>query len=382
LSWRFPASCRKPESLAHRAVLLLALAGTMLGPAGPAATQPAITEAPRRILFGSCLDPSRPHPILETIVEQRPELFLFLGDNIYADTRNPAVMRAKYRKLAGSAGFRRLSAACPILATWDDHDFGANDAGADFPMKEESRRQFLDFWNAPADSPRRSHPGVYDAQRFGPPERRVQVILLDLRYFRSPLRWGRLPGKSRSSYLPDDRPRATLLGEEQWRWLEERLREPARLRLIVSSIQMLAEYHGWEAWANFPRELARLLELLKTTRAEGVLFLSGDRHFAEISRRDEPGLYPLYDITTSGLNRRFPREAPNPNRFRVDGYYLKENFGLLEIDWADPEPRVRVRILDAEARMPLDLEIRLEKLRFPISQKGSSPPAYFPKGHA
>jgi alkaline phosphatase D len=345
-------------------LLPLALAAA-LGFTVPAGSQPADSEAPRRILFGSCLNASRPHPILETVVSQRPELFLFMGDNIYADTRNPDVLRAKYRQLADSADFRRMSAACPIMATWDDHAFGQNDAGADFPMKEESRRQFLDFWNVPADSPRRSHPGVYDARSFGPPERRLQVILLDLRYFRSPLRWGRLAGRLRGPYLPDDRPRATLLGEEQWRWLEARLREPARLRLIVSSIQVLAEYHGWEAWANFPREQARLLELLKAARAEGVVFLSGDRHFAEISRRQEAGLYPLYDITSSGLNRGFPRDAPNPNRFRMDGYYLKENFGLLEIDWAEPDPRVRFRILDAAAQNRLDLELRLRDLRFP-----------------
>jgi alkaline phosphatase D len=358
-----PCPRRNTGSLTRRLCPPLALAAALVF-AASAGSQPAATETPRRILFGSCLKASRPHPILETIVLQRPELFLFMGDNIYADTRDPDVLRAKYRQLAGSAGFRDLSAASPILATWDDHDFGQNDAGADFPMKEESRRQFLDFWKVPAHSPRRSHPGVYDAQSFGPPERRLQVILLDLRYFRSPLRWGRLAGKLRGSYLPDDRPQATLLGEEQWRWLEGRLREPARLRLIVSSIQVLAEYHGWEAWANFPREQARLLELLKATRGEGVLFLSGDRHFAEISRREHSGLYPLYDITSSGLNRRFPRHAPNPNRFRVGGYYLKENFGLLEIDWDDPEPRVSVRILDAAAQVRLSLEIRLEALRF------------------
>jgi alkaline phosphatase D len=343
----------------------VALTAALLGPAGPADGQTANPEAPRRILFGSCLDAPRPHPILDTIVGQGPDLFLFLEDNIYADTRNPAVMRARYRELAVSPGFRRLSETCPILATWDDHDFGANDAGGDFPMKEESRRQFLDFWKVPQDSPRRAHPGVYDARLFGPPERQLQVILLDLRYFRSPLRWGRLPRHTLGPYLPDERPQATLLGEEQWRWLEERLREPARLRLIVSSIQALAEYHGWEAWANFPAEQRRLLELLKATRAEGVLFLSGDRHFAEITRREEPGLYPLYDVTSNGLNRRFPEDAPNPNRFRVDGYYLKENFGILEVDWTDPDPKVGVRILDQIGQTRLEMEIWLGELRFP-----------------
>jgi alkaline phosphatase D len=344
---------------------LLILATVLWLQPGSADSQAAGTEAPRRILFGSCLDGSRPQPILDVVVEQAPELFLFLGDNIYADTRNPDVMRAKYRQLADSSAFRRLWATCPILATWDDHDFGANDAGGDFPMKEESRRQFLDFWKVPADSPRRTHPGVYDAVSYGPPDRRLQVILLDLRYFRSPLRWGRPPGPALGPYLPDERPQATLLGEEQWRWLEARLLEPARVRLIASSIQVLAEYHGWEAWANFPSEYRRLLDLLRKTRAEGVVFLSGDRHFAEISRREEPRLYPLYDVTSSGLNQHYPEAAPNPNRFRLDGYYLKENFGVLEFWWDDPDPILRVRILDAAGSRQLEQEIRLADLHFP-----------------
>ena len=231
-------------------------------------------------------------------------------------------------------------------------------------MKRESRRQFLDFWSVPADSPRRAHEGVYDAAVIGSPGRRLQVILLDTRYFRSPLLPGRLPRHTRGPYLPDLRPGASLLGEEQWHWLEERLREPAELRLIASSIQVLSEHHGWEAWANFPREQERLFELLRSTRAEGVLFLSGDRHFAEISRRGEPGLYPLYDITSSGLNLRFPEAAPNPNRYRLDGSYLFENFGELEVAWDDADPGLRMRVADLAGETRLAASIRLRELRF------------------
>ncbi len=360
------------NALRLRNVALSALLAAAL--AGP---QASWTQAPRRILFGSCLDPSQPHPILDTIVARQPELFLFLGDNIYADTLIPAVMRRKYALLAASPGFRRLAASCPLLATWDDHDYGANDAGGGFPMKRESRRQFLDFWKVPSDSPRRKHDGVYDEAILGPPGHNLQVILLDDRYFRSRLHPGRPPTWVLGPYLPDERPGASLLGEQQWRWLEERLREPARLRLLISGIQVLSEHHGWEAWANFPREQERLFELLRRTRAEGLLILSGDRHFAEISRRHEPGLYPLYDITSSGLNRHFPENYVNPNRFRLEGAslgsgypgaypgaYLLENFGELDVNWDDPDPVLRVRIYDAAGELRLTLDIPLAELRF------------------
>jgi alkaline phosphatase D len=337
--------------------------------AGLAMPYPAGAQAaPRRILFGSCLDVARPHPMLDAAADRRPDLFIFMGDNIYADTLRPTALREKYAALAASDGFRRLAAACPLLATWDDHDYGLNDAGKGFPMKRESRRQFLDFWRVPADSSRRQHEGIYDAQVYGAPGRRLQVILLDTRWFRTALHPGRPPTWVRGPYLPDDRPGASLLGEAQWRWLEERLREPAQLRLVVSSIQVLSEHHGWEAWANFPREQERLFELLRRTRAEGVLILSGDRHFAEISRRQEPGLYPLYDVTSSGLNRRFPEDYVNPNRFRLEGArlgaYLLENFGELEVNWDDPAAVLRLRIADAGGQTRLALDIPLSELRF------------------
>ena len=87
-----------------------------------------------------------------------------LGDNIYADTLDMDVMRAKYAKLAAMPGFQLLRKTCPILATWDDHDLGANDAGGDYPKKDESQKIFLDFFGDPDDSPRRHRPGVYDAK--------------------------------------------------------------------------------------------------------------------------------------------------------------------------------------------------------------------------
>ncbi len=89
------------------------------------------------------------------------------------------------------------------------------------------------------------------------------------------------------------------LVEAQWAWLEERLREPAELRLIVSSMQVPVQGHGWERWGNLPGERARLFELLRTTKANGVVFLSGDRHFAGLCRRHEGAPCSLFEIASS-----------------------------------------------------------------------------------
>src|SRR5882724_9941956 len=137
-----------------------------------------------RVAFGSCARQDKPQPIWDAVVGTKPDIYLSLGDNIYGDTEDMAVMKKKYDMLAAIPGWQKLKATCPLLATWDDHDYGVNDGGADYPKKDESQQLFLDFFGFPKDSPRRTQKGVYSAEVFGPSEKRVQVILLDTRYFR------------------------------------------------------------------------------------------------------------------------------------------------------------------------------------------------------
>lgn len=331
-----------------------------------------------RIAFGSCAKQDKPQPIWEAIVETRPQLFVFLGDNIYADTEDMTVMREKYGLLANQPGFRKLKQACPVVGTWDDHDFGANDAGAEYPKKRESQQVFLDFFGVPQDDPRRTQEGVYSARVYGPKGKRVQLILLDARYFRSPLKTGYKPGEPgdgyRGKYVPDSDPQATVLGETQWRWLAEQLKVPAELRLIGSGVQVVADEHGSEMWGNFPRERQRLLDLIRNTRAEGVVIISGDRHLAEISRlapdRPEGPGYPLFDVTSSSLNTpsgnltsagvRFANEI---NSYRVGLTYFDVNFGSIQIDWDQPDPLVRVQVRDEKGGVVLQQRITLSQLR-------------------
>ena len=326
------------------------------------ADDPVPSAPVSRLLFGSCVKQDRAAPIFRTMLEPSPQLLLFLGDNIYADTSDMTVMRQKYETLASRDEFRDLLAACPSLATWDDHDYGQNDGGADYPMRDQAQRVFLDFWNEPVDSARRTRPGVYDARVFGPLGKRLQVILLDTRFFRSPLKQGER--KIGGPYVPDDDPQKTMLGTEQWRWLEAQLRTPADVRVIASSIQCLSSAAGQETWANLPLERKRLFELIRKTRAAGVVIVSGDRHWSELSMTQQGVDYPLYDLTSSSFNQIHQRGTPTENRFRASPTtFHRENFGLIEIDWELSDPVISMEIRDIDNQTQISKQVRLSELQ-------------------
>jgi|ERR1044072_2569916 alkaline phosphatase D len=99
-----------------------------------------------RILFGSCVQQGKPQPIWEKMVAAHPQLTLLIGDNIYGDSADMKVLKQKYAMLGAEKGFQKLKRLAPIMATWDDHDFGVNDGGDDYPQKVKSQKVFLDFW--------------------------------------------------------------------------------------------------------------------------------------------------------------------------------------------------------------------------------------------
>lgn len=302
------------------------------------------------------------HPMLDRFLGMNFDLAVLLGDNVYADTTNMLVMERKYRAMKESPFWQALRRKAPLMATWDDHDMGGNDAGADYPFKEPSQKLFMDFLDEPNDSPRRTQPGVYSARIFGPPGKRVQVILLDTRYFRSRLATGEnhvVPSGGR--YIPHPDTNTTLLGPAQWAWLEQRLREPAELRILGSSIQFISEFSGAEAWANFPHEKRRLLELIAKTDACSLIVISGDRHWAELSRLDRPGNYPLYDLTSSALTQVHPRGTPTPNIYRDGPTWHQPNVGMITINWkSKPAPSVILQLFDVDGQVRI--EKRLEDL--------------------
>jgi len=321
-----------------------------------------------RIAFGSCGHQDRPQPVLDLVRQYKPDLFVFLGDNIYGDTHDMDELRAKYAKLAAKPEFQRLKKDIPILATWDDHDFGWNDAGRHYPEKSLSKEIFMDFWNEPANSERRKHKGIYTSYMFEGKGRRVQVILLDNRTFRDDLRTyrGELHKDARFfyalDYYPHETTDSTLLGETQWKWLETELQKPADLRIIGSGSQFSIAFNGYEAWANFPHEQQRMLNLIKKTRANGVLFITGDVHYGEISVLKEDGLYPIYDVTSSGITSTW--HFPTPNDNRIEGPIMENHFGMLSVDWSLPDPIIKMEIIDVRDNQRVEWSVPLSAISF------------------
>jgi len=330
-------------------------------------------EAPRvafevsTILFGSCLSADRPHPIFDAIVSDDPDLFVFTGDNVYADTNDRQVMSRRYDTLAESPRFQILAGRAPIIATWDDHDYGKNDAGREYSMRKSSEAQFEKFWGLGPESEAANRDGVYQSYLFGPEERRVQVILLDTRFFRSALKRGRSLD-SLGPYAVNDSLDATILGSAQWSWFEEELTRPAKFRVVVSSIQVLPEAHGWESWANFPFERQRFIQSVSDRNGGVVVILSGDRHFAEISALQLDGGARILEVTSSGLNRQFPAPVPNRNEHRVGGYFLDHNYGALRIDWTGAVPSVFVSVADREGTIVIETKIEMSDTAESVSR--------------
>jgi alkaline phosphatase D len=259
-----------------------------------------------------------------------------IGDNVYGDATPPALdeLAEAYAVAAQAEGLNALRASTPMLATWDDHDYGANDAGGEFSGRAKAEELFHRFWHTPADSVLRRREGLYFHEALGPEDQRVQLIFLDTRSFRTglvPTDTLNAPGKER--YVPNEAPDQNVLGEAQWAWLAERLREPAALRIVISSIQVLAEGHGWEAWRLFPRERARLLDLLGESAAP-VVILSGDRHRGGLYQYPLGPDRRLVELTSSSLNFAIPGIQEEPGPLRIGPTYRDENFGAVSFDWA------------------------------------------------
>src|ERR1043165_6863005 len=124
-------------------------------------TPPPMPSAPldesralTRVCFGSCYAPQfKQSHVWRSILGLRPDAFLYIGDNVYqrAETGRPELheLREAYGLLTAEEDFAALRAAIPVLPVWDDHDYGLNNAGADFGPREESEALFKYVWAIP-----------------------------------------------------------------------------------------------------------------------------------------------------------------------------------------------------------------------------------------
>ena len=271
-----------------------------------------------KIGIGSCLDQDFPQPIWQPIEEENLDYFIFLGDNVYGDSifENLYKMKRAYSKQEKL--LPDFLDQTVIFAIWDDHDYGKNDGGSDYKYKKLAENLFLDFWNVPINDVRRSREGIYFSENKVFFNKKYKLIFLDTRYFRSQLK-----GK-KGSYQKNNDESSTILGKEQWTWLEKELNSNFDYLFIFSSIQIIPEDHGFEKWSNFPNDRTKLLKILEKYKDRTILF-SGDRHRSGIYKRNG-----IIEITSSSMNK------PGSSFFETDKYligetYPQENYSVLKI---------------------------------------------------
>ncbi|WP_299325160.1 alkaline phosphatase D family protein [uncultured Maribacter sp.] len=284
------------------------------------------------LAFGSCNRIDLPNLLWDDILNTKPDVWVWGGDNIYADTDDMVALRAMYNKQNEQSKYKKLVETTDILGTWDDHDYGLNDGGVEFEAKDASQQEFLNFMNVPDDSPLRKRKGVYNSKKYEVNGHSINFIILDTRYFRTKL----TPDTETSKRVkPNAYGDGTMLGDVQWAWLENELNtSKSDFNIIVSSVQYLSDEHGFEAWGNFPHEVDKLAKVIADSNAAGVIVLSGDRHISEFSKREINGMnYPLIDFTSSGLTHAYRGFTGEPNKYRVGEVVFTESFGILEFDF-------------------------------------------------
>ncbi|WP_190311494.1 alkaline phosphatase D family protein [Polaribacter sp. IC066] len=295
------------------------------------------------IAFGSCNKQYKPNILWKEIKKNNPDVWIWGGDNIYSDTDDMAKMKRDYNALTQQKGYAELTKNIPVLATWDDHDYGFNDSGVEFHKKDSAQTLFLDFFKVDKNSPRRKQEGIYTSKEFTTTKGLIKVIVLDTRYFRTALL--RATKESKKRYLPNTDVNSSVLGAAQWSWFQKELNtSKADFNIIVSSIQILSTEHGFETWGNFPNDVVKLKNSIINSEAKGVFMLSGDRHLSEFSKTTVENLnYPLIDFTSSGLTHAYRSFVSEPNQFRVQNVVSEISFGLLQFNFDKKSVSMQMR---------------------------------------
>ena len=279
-----------------------------------------------RIIFGSCSNQNKSMKHWEYINSFEPAYLILLGDNVYGDFNSPQAKNLKtaYSKLNKNKFFLKLRRNSVLLSIWDDHDYGKNDGSKNWIYKDTAKDIFLEFFNVNSNDQRRTREGLYFSHNYNN-KIKIKTIALDTRYFKDEFKINKNSDINKK-YIPDNNKSKTILGEEQWKWLDGQINEEYDILLILSSIQVLSKSHGWEKWHNFPHEREKLIQLINKTKKKTII-LSGDRHIGRIYKYNNN----IYEVTSSSLNQSI-FNFNEIDEFSITDLVFSNNFGYMEID--------------------------------------------------
>ena len=303
------------------------------------------------IALGSCsyiseeaLDrPGKPYgsnySIFEIIAKKNPDIMLWGGDNVYlreADWDSKSGIYHRYTHSRALKEMQPLLASTQNIAIWDDHDFGPDDSDRSFYNKYTTQQAFKDFWaNKSYGIDAEQKEGIFSSYNWSDAE----LFLLDNRFFKSPNK--RLTGEK------------TMLGSAQIQWLIDALTySKASFKIIVIGGQVLNTEAVFENYENYKSEKDFLLSEILANQIKGVVFISGDRHFTELSTLKRPNTYPLYDWTVSPLTSghgNVERITKEPNTNRVPGSLFAQHvFGTLSFSGEKETRQMKMSLFDKD----------------------------------
>jgi len=294
------------------------------------------------LAFGSCNNQSLSNTLWPEITRNHPDVWVWGGDIVYSDTDDMEVMKNSYSTQKNNKAYSDFRKNTPVLGTWDDHDYGLNDGGIEYKQKKEVQQILLDFLDVDAQDPRRSRAGVYHANTYNIGNASIQIIVLDSRYFRTALTKDPTGVKR---YIPSTDTTGSMLGKEQWEWLETTLNNSkASFNIIISSIQFLSSEHGFESWGTMPHEVEKMEKLLLSSAAKNTIILSGDRHISEFSKKEiGDHHFPLIDFTSSGLTHSYDGFNGEKNPYRIAPVISVKSFGLLKFNFNKNSVKFEIR---------------------------------------
>ncbi len=281
-----------------------------------------------RLAFGSCNKQFRRQLVWKDLISQAPDLFLWGGDNVYANTDSAQEILAAYQRQNAVEDYQFFKAMTPIVGTWDDHDYGNNNQDGTYPLKQQSREYALDFLEEPQLSPRRLRDGIYTSYEFASSGKLIKLILLDNRFFKN---------------LDPNFP---LLGAEQWKWLRAQVQDTqAKLILVASGLSILSpQVAGSQEWADHTKERRLLRELLKEKKVP-YLYLTGDKHFSSIFRSGDE-----VEFMASGMTHNTQKPLRPLIRSRYPSPIFVNNYGIIDFNWKDDNPELVLTIRTARGQ--------------------------------